>query len=82
MLVTLFIFDVVWSARVGLSIGGWGITIGVVGGLLALSAVYRRRSSSIADMAEAGAVWVAFTATGAVLTYLAAMLHGHCKMPP
>ena len=31
MLVALFITDVVWSARVGLSIGGWGITIGVVG---------------------------------------------------
>ena len=74
MLVTLFILDVVWSARVGLSIGGWGITIGVVGSLLALSAVYRRRSNSIADMAEAGAVWVAFTATGAVLTYLAAIV--------
>jgi hypothetical protein len=74
MLVALFILDVVWSARVGLSIGGWGITIGVVGSLLALSAVYRRRSNSIADMAEAGAVWVAFTATGAVLTYLAAIV--------
>jgi hypothetical protein len=74
MLVALFITDVVWSARVGLSIGGWGITIGVVGSLLALSAVYRRRSSSIADMAEAAAVWVAFTATGAVLTYLAAIV--------
>ena len=74
MLVTLFVADVVWSARVGLSIGGWEITIGVVGGLLALSAVYRRRSSTIADMAEAGAGWVAFTATGAVLTYLAAIV--------
>ena len=45
---------------------------GLIGALLALSAAYRRRNRGIANMAEACALWCAFTATAAVLSYLAA----------
>jgi hypothetical protein len=71
MLATLFAIDLVGSVRIELSIGGWETTFCVVGILLALSGVYRRRSISIADMIEACALWVALSATGAVLSYLA-----------
>src|SRR5580692_2880774 len=66
------VIDLIWGARAGLSIGGWGFGVGVIGPLLAISAAYRRRSARLAVMAETGALWLAFTATGCVLTYLAA----------
>src|SRR5271170_7301261 len=66
--------DLIWGTHVGLSIGGWGVGTGLIGLLLAISAAYRRRSARLATMAETGALWLAFTATGCVLTYLAATI--------
>ena len=68
----LLVIDVPWAALIGLSIGGIWKAMATVGGLLALSAAYRRRSRGISLMAEHAALWIAFTATGLVLTYLCA----------
>jgi hypothetical protein len=68
----LIVTDAVWCASVGLSTGGWQTTICMVGILLGVSICYRRRSRDIADMAEAGALWLAFGSVGCVLTYLGA----------
>src|SRR5262249_23601613 len=72
MICLLLAVDFVWASQVGLTIGGGAITAGLIGALLALSAVYRRRSRGIANMAEAWALWFAFTPAVAVLSYLAA----------
>jgi hypothetical protein len=71
MISLLLAVDFVWASQVGLTIG---IEIGVswIGASLALSAAYRRRIRGIANMAEASALWAAFTATLCVLSYLAA----------
>jgi hypothetical protein len=69
--------DLVWAPQVGLAISGWQIAAGGTAALLTLSAAYRRRSRAIADMAAAGALWLAFMTTAAVLTYLAAS----CALP-
>src|SRR5262245_61551486 len=71
MVCLLLAVDFVWASQVGLTIGGREILVGVIGALLALSAIYRRRSRAIADMATAGASWGALMSTGVVLTYLA-----------
>ena len=64
--------DLLWSLIAELSIGSIERPIAAIIGLLFLSATYRRRSSVIADTAEAAALWVAFTLAGCVLTYLCA----------
>lgn len=73
----LFVVDLLWSARIGLSIGGWLRSVVAILVLLALSVGYRRRNGRIADMAESAALWIAFTAAGCVLTYLGAT----CALP-
>ena len=72
MICLLLAVDFVWASQVGLTIGGGEIKAGLIGALLALSAACRRRNRGIANMAEAIALWFAFTATVAVLSYLAA----------
>lgn len=69
---SLCVVDLLWSARVGLSIAGWRTTAVLVCILLGMAICYRRRSRDIADMVEAGALWVAFAGAGCVLTYLCA----------
>jgi hypothetical protein len=66
------IVDLIGSARLGLSIGGWQTAGGLIILLLVVSAAYRRRSPGIAAMTETTALWVAFTPGACVLTYLAA----------
>ena len=72
MICLLLAVDFVWASQVGLTIGGGEIKACWIGALLALSAAFRRRNRGIANMAEACALWFAFTAAVAVLTYLAA----------
>jgi membrane-associated phospholipid phosphatase len=72
MIGLLLAVDIVWASQVGLTIGGVEIKAGLIGALLALSAACRRRKRRIANFAEALALLCAFTAAGAVLTYLAA----------
>ena len=76
MVCVLLAVDFVWASHVRLTVGG-AIPAGVIGALLALSAVYRRRSRAIADMAAATAAWGALMSTGVVLSYLAAS----CALP-
>ena len=71
MVCVLLAVDIVWASHIRLTVGG-EIPAGVIGALLALSAACRGRSRSIANMAEAVALLCVFTATAAVLTYLAA----------
>jgi PAP2 superfamily len=72
MVCLLLAVDFVWASQVGLTIGGGEIIAGLIPALLALSAAYRRRNRRIANMAEAWALWFAFTAAFTALTYLAA----------
>jgi hypothetical protein len=72
MICLLLAVDVVWASRVGLTIGGGEIKAGLIATLLVLSAACRRRKCGIANLSEALALLCAFTAAGAVLTYLAA----------
>jgi hypothetical protein len=64
--------DFAWSANVGLIIRHWHHVAAATGALLILSALYRYRNATIAAWAESGAILIAFTASGCVLTYLAA----------
>jgi hypothetical protein len=72
MICLLLAVDAVWASQVGLTIGGCQIKASLIAALLALSAACRRRKRRIANLAEALALLCAFTAAGAVLTYLAA----------
>jgi hypothetical protein len=81
MICLLLAVDVVWALQVGLTISGCKITVGWVSACLALSFAYRRlalsfayrrRYRGIANMAEALALWSAFTVALLVLCYLAA----------
>jgi hypothetical protein len=72
MICLLLAVDCVWASQVGLTIGGGEIDAAWIGASLALSIAYHRRNRGIANMAEALALWSAFTATVCVLSYLAA----------
>lgn len=72
MILLLFVVEIVWAWQIGLTIGGAGSYACVVAALLVISILYRRRNRRIANMAEAWALWFAFTPTVVVLTYLAA----------
>ena len=67
----LLAVDFVWAWQVGLTIGGGVMLTCWIGALLALFAAFRRRNRGIANMAEACALWFAFTPAIAVLSYLA-----------
>ena len=73
----MLVIDLIWAPSVGLSIGGWWQTIAAVGVLLLVAGRYRHRSRTLVDMASSAALWIAFSATGCVLTYLGAT----CAMP-
>jgi membrane-associated phospholipid phosphatase len=72
MICLVIAVDFVWASQVELTIGGGEIIAAEIGALLALSAAFRRRNRGIANMAEAWALWFAFTPAIAVLSYLAA----------
>jgi PAP2 superfamily len=72
MICLLLAVDFVWASQVGLTIGGGVMLACWIGPVLALSAAYRRRNGGIANMAEACALWFAFTPAVAVMSYLAA----------
>jgi hypothetical protein len=72
MIFLLLIAEVVWAWQIGLTIGGAGSYVCASAAPLMISALYRRRNRRIANMAEAWALWFAFTPTVVVLTYLAA----------
>jgi hypothetical protein len=72
MVAAIFVIDLAWSAKVGLTVGHWrAAAVGAVF-LLIVSAFYRYRNLTIAAWAEGAALWIAFTSSGCVLTYLAA----------
>src|SRR6185503_1630155 len=70
MVCLLLAVDFVWVAQVGLTIGGVVMQVCWIGALLALCAAFRHRNRDIASMAEAWALWFAFTPAGTVLSYL------------
>jgi hypothetical protein len=72
MICLLLAVDFVWASQVGLTIGGGVMLACWIGPVLALSAAFRRRNRGIANMAEACALWFAFTPAVAVMSYLAA----------
>lgn len=72
MVCLLLAVDFVWASQVGLTIGGSEIKVGLIGALLVLSVICRRRNRVRANMLEAVACFLAFTAACLVLTYLAA----------
>src|SRR5689334_11426130 len=72
VLAVILTIDIVWCARIGLTIGHWHeIAAAMVISLIA-SALYRYRNRTIAAWAEGAALMIGFTASGCVLTYLAA----------
>lgn len=74
---SLLVTDVLWCLLRGLSVSGVWIVAGCTCILLAVSAVYRRRSRCIMDWTEGMALWIAFSAAGCVFSYLCAT----CAMP-
>jgi hypothetical protein len=72
MVIGLLAVDLVWGAHSGLSVSDWWWPALAVCLLLALSWAYRRRSRRLAETAESAALWIGFSATGCVLTYLGA----------
>jgi hypothetical protein len=69
MVIGLLAVDLVWGAHSGLSVSDWRWPALAVCLLLALSWGYRRRSRRLA---ESAALWIGFSTTGCVLTYLGA----------
>jgi PAP2 superfamily protein len=72
MICLLLAIDFVWASQVGLTIGGGEIQACLTVVMLAVSAAFRRRNRSIANMAEAWASWFAFLPALTTLSYLAA----------
>src|SRR5262245_24833522 len=70
MVCLLLAVDFVWASQVGLTIGGAEIQACWIVALLALSVAFDRRNRGIANMAEAWALWFAFTPAVAALSYL------------
>jgi hypothetical protein len=66
--------DWIWSHGVGLRFTGWVPAIAAVLLLSGIHIVYRvlRHAPPLAELALYAGLWVAFTATGCILTYLAA----------
>jgi hypothetical protein len=76
MILFLAATDWIWSHGVGLHFTGWGPAIAAVLLLSGIHIVYRRfrYAPPLAELALYAELWVAFTATGCILTYLAAAL--------
>ena len=71
--------EALWAPRAGLSVTGWQPVACTALLLMAAGALCRRtqRWSQVGDMTDAAGTWIAFTATGCVLTYLGA----RCALP-
>ncbi len=71
--------DALWAGNTGVAVAGWAGPA-CVALLMMAAATWCRRSkrwSSVGDMVDAAGLWIAFTATGCVLTYLCA----RCTLP-
>lgn len=71
--------DAFWAQRAGVAVAGWHRAACTALLLMAAAMACRRseRWSPVGEMADAAGLWIAFTATGCVLTYLCA----RCAMP-
>lgn len=77
-LLVLLAVDLLWSAHVGLAFRNYGHILVADSVLLGASAFYgiSRRSRRLSEMGYYGALWIGFSALGAILTYLAAYIPG------
>ncbi|WP_157353489.1 phosphatase PAP2 family protein [Aromatoleum toluclasticum] len=68
--------DTVWSSILGINFIDYGRILAATSGLLLIGSYYgfSGRSERLAEMGYYGAAWISFSATGAVLTYLAAYM--------
>jgi hypothetical protein len=74
MVIALALVDLVWDTHVGLTLTGWAPTAATVAFLSLIGLFYGRVRivPRLAELATYGALWVAFTVFGCILTYLAA----------
>lgn len=71
--------DAFWAQRAGVAVAGW-LRVACTALLMMAAGMACRRSarwSPVGEMADAAGLWIAFTATGCVLTYLCA----RCALP-
>ena len=69
--------DLVWAHTAGLTFNGWGsvgLTLTFLGAVAAIYG-YTGRSARLGEVGNYAALWVAFSAVGTILTYLAATLN-------
>jgi len=71
MVAAITAVDFFWCTSVGLTITHWQFPATLSVAMVLSSAGYRLRSAKIATMLEGAALWIAFSAAGCVLTYLA-----------
>ncbi len=66
--------DLIWAERIGLTFVGWSRVYCILIFLLAVGFIYRYsgRDRRLSDAGNYAALWVAFSAAGAISTYLAA----------
>lgn len=71
--------EAVWAQRTGLAVSGWLPTACIALPLMVAGTLCRRSEhwSKVGDMTDAAGIWIAFTATGCVLTYLSS----RCALP-
>lgn len=68
--------DTIWSRTLGINFVDYGRILVAISGLLLIGSYYglSGRSGRLAEMCHYGALWISFSATGAVLTYLSAYM--------
>lgn len=68
--------DAIWSSTLGINFIDYGRILAATSGLLLVGSYYglSGRSERLAEMGYYGALWISFSATGAVLTYLSAYM--------
>ena len=76
LIAAIAVVDFTWIATSKVFIGGWLQPAMAIGLLAVVAIVYSRvrLEPSLAEMSSFGAKWIAFTALGAVLTYLGSSL--------
>lgn len=75
-ILVLLVVDVTWSKYVGLMFRDYGRVLVAVAALLSVWTIYgiSGRSRRLSEMGYYGALWISFSAVGAILTYLAAYM--------
>lgn len=77
LVILLFLtIDTIWSRTLGIDFIDYGRILVAISGLLLIGSYYglSGRSGRLAEMCHYGALWISFSATGAVLTYLSAYM--------